>query len=150
MKFLNSFYYAARGVGKAFLRERNLRIHFCAANLVCIFAVEYGLDRMGWTALIITFVIVFAAELLNTAVEAAVDTATQSYSFRAEFAKDVAAGAVLVTAVGAVAVGILLFGDIDRIVRTLKLITGDMVNLVLFFLLLIADYLFVFKIKNIN
>ena len=144
MKFLKSFYYAAGGIGKAFLRERNLRIHFAAANIVCAFAVSYGLEKTEWVCLILTIAAVFAAELMNTAVEAAVDTACEEYTKTAGLAKDAAAGAVLVTAAGAVAVGIFLFGDASRIAQTFRAIAENRTWVFLFLILLIADAVLVF------
>ena len=67
------------------------------------------IERGEWLALVLTIVLVLAAEGVNTAVEAAVDLASPAYHPLAKVAKDVAAGTVLLTAIGAVIVGLILF-----------------------------------------
>ena len=67
----------------------------------------------------LTVFLVIFAELVNTAVEKAVDTATEEIKESAKIAKDAAAGAVLTLSVGAIAVGVCLFGDIEKITYTL-------------------------------
>lgn len=145
---IESISYAFEGIIHSIFNERNLRIHIAIANLICAFAIFYRLDRSGWAVLLLTIIMVISAELFNTAIEAAVDTATDSFSVHARIAKDAAAGAVLITAIGAVIIGFILFGDIPRIVLALRIMTGNLVNICLLVLLLIADAIIVFKAKN--
>ena len=88
-----------------------MRIHFAAAALVLIAGLAVGVSRVELVALMIAAALVIVAELLNTAVEAAIDVATTSFDPRAKVAKDVAAGAVLVCAFIAVLVGYLVFAE---------------------------------------
>ena len=117
--FLKSLSCAAVGLLKPFVAERNMRIHFSFANLIMIFAYFFGLSRTEWAVLVLTVSAVITAELINTAVENAVDTAVRDFSPTAKAAKDIAAGAVLFTAIVSVAVGFILFFDIDKIRTTL-------------------------------
>lgn len=146
--FLSSLINAADGIWKAVLREHNLRFHIVIANLICIFAYFYGLDRLSWAVLFTAIAIVISAELLNTAVEQAVDTATHEIKPSAKLAKDVAAGAVLTAAVCAVLVGVCLFGRGDKITYTLKTIFTDYKKLIPCLLIGIADLCFLFGFKK--
>ena len=68
------------------------------------------LDAVRWAVLVLTIALVFFAEMVNTVVEAIVDLVTPEYHPLAKVAKDVSAGAVLVTAMAAVVVGLLILG----------------------------------------
>ena len=109
---LKSFVYAFRGILAAVKTQRNMRIHLTAAVYVTAFSFFYDLTRTEYALLALTFGAVISCEMINTAVEAAVDISSPDYSEKAGFAKDAAAGAVLVSAIFAVVVGVLLFGDI--------------------------------------
>lgn len=104
-----SFRFAGEGLVWALRSQRNLRIHFFLAILVLLLAAVVQLRRLQLAVLTLTIIVVLVAELLNTAVEAATDLLSPEYDEVARIAKDVAAGAVLVSAVGAVVVGVLLF-----------------------------------------
>jgi len=107
--WLGSFRFATDGLVSALRTERNLRFHFAAAAAAMLLSLLLHLDReaMMWLLLAVTMVI--AAELLNTAVEYAVDVATQDHHPFAKIAKDVSAAAVLVTAAFAAVSGALIF-----------------------------------------
>ena len=113
--FLKSLQCASLGLAKPFVTERNMRIHFSVANLIIVFAHFYGLAKTEWAILFLAIGLVITAELVNTAVESAVDTATSEISQTAKTAKDTAAGAVLFAAIISVAVGCFLFLDIRGI-----------------------------------
>jgi diacylglycerol kinase len=69
-----------------------------------------GISRLEWSVLILTTLLVWMAEFANTALEAVVDLVSPDYHPLAKAAKDVAAAAVLVGALGAVVVGLLILG----------------------------------------
>lgn len=117
-----SFYHALEGIYNAIRGEAHLRFHIMIAVLISIFAYFYGIDRTQWAVLYLAIGAVIGAELFNTALEQAVNTATEDIKPSAKFAKDAAAGAVLVLAAMSVLVGIFLFGNIERISETLKFI----------------------------
>jgi len=106
---LESFNYAFEGVIHVLRTQRNMRIHFAIAAAVLIAALAFGVDKLELIALLISIAFVLFAEMINTAVEAAVDVASTSFDPMAKLAKDIAAGAVLIAAVNAVAVGYLVF-----------------------------------------
>jgi len=107
---LISFKCAFAGLWYVLRTQRNARIHLFVAVTVVMMGLWLGLSRTEWAVLALTIGTVLAAEVLNTVVEAAVDLATAEYHPLAKVAKDVAAGAVLLTAVAAVVVGLLILG----------------------------------------
>ena len=107
--FFRSLWNAMSGFMSALKTERNLRIDLVIADLVLIFAYAYGLDSAGYGVLILTICAVMSAELFNTSLELLSNEVTEEYSERIKFAKDIAAAAVLVAAIGAVIVGVALF-----------------------------------------
>lgn len=108
---IQSLNYGFEGVVAVLRRERNMRIHFGIAAAVLALAVVFDVTRLELIALILVIGFVLAAEMVNTAVEAAVDVATSRFNPLAKLAKDIAAGAVLISSITAVAVGYLVFVD---------------------------------------
>jgi diacylglycerol kinase len=108
--FLRSFGYACAGIAYAARTQRNLRVHLALAGLVIVAGWGLQVTAIEWAVLALTIGAVFSAELVNTVAELAVDLLTQEYHPMAKAAKDVAAAAVLVTALAAVGVGIAIFG----------------------------------------
>jgi diacylglycerol kinase (ATP) len=107
----SSLNYAFEGIIHVLRTQRNMRIHFGLAFAVLLAGLVFGATRAELIALILAATLVIVMEMINTAVEAAVDLATSSFDPRAKIAKDVAAGAVLVTATGAVGVAYFVFAD---------------------------------------
>ena len=106
---IESFNYAIEGIIHALRTHRNLRIHFLVAIVVLVAALWVGVDRFELMALLISIAFVLIAEMINSAIEQAIDVATTSFDPLAKLAKDVAAGAVLIASVNAVAIGYLVF-----------------------------------------
>jgi diacylglycerol kinase (ATP) len=106
---IESFNYAIEGVIHVLRTQRNMRIHFAIAVAVLVIAVAAGVSRIELIALLLAITFVLVAEMINTAVEGTIDAATTSFDPMAKLAKDIAAGAVLISAVNAVAVGYLVF-----------------------------------------
>ena len=106
---IESFNFAIEGIIHVLRTQRNMRIHFAAAFVVLVLALIFDISRLELIALLIAIVFVLIAEMINTAVEAAVDVASTSFDPMAKLAKDIGAGAVLIAAVNAVAVGYLVF-----------------------------------------
>ncbi len=104
-----SFGYAFAGIGAVIAKERNMKIHCFAACLVVIFGLLLNISREEWFTCMILFALVMSLEMVNTAVEATVDLATQELDPRAKLAKDAAAGAVLVAAIFAAMIGLWIF-----------------------------------------
>jgi len=106
---IESFNFAIEGVVHVLRTQRNMRIHFAVAVAVLVIAVAVGVSRLELIALLLSIAFVLVAEMINTAVEGAIDAATTSFDPMAKLAKDIAAGAVLIASVNAVAVGYLVF-----------------------------------------
>jgi len=107
----DSFNYAFEGIIHVLRTQRNLRIHFAIAVLVLVLALVVNVTKMELIVLLLSIAFVLIAEMLNTAIEAAIDIATTSFDPMAKLAKDIAAGAVLIAAVNALAVGYLVFSN---------------------------------------
>ena len=105
-----SFGYAFRGVAAALRTEVHLRFHAAATVAVLGLGWYFGLARWEWALVALAVGLVWSLELVNTAVEAVVNLVSPEYHPLAGRAKDVAAGAVLVGALAALAIGLLIFG----------------------------------------
>jgi diacylglycerol kinase (ATP) len=105
----DSFNNAFEGIIHALRTQRNLRIHFVVAVAVIVLAVIVSVSRLELIVLLISITFVLITEMINTAVEGAIDVATTSFDPMAKLAKDVAAGAVLIATINAIAVGYLIF-----------------------------------------
>ena len=105
-----SFGHAGRGVWSALRSEVHLRFHAATTVVVLGLGFYCGISRLEWALVALAIAGVWTAELLNTAIEALTDLASPDFHPLAGKAKDVAAGAVLLAAAGAVVVGALVFG----------------------------------------
>lgn len=111
-----SFNYAIQGIVYALKTQRNMRLHAIAAAVVLVGALVLDVEPLGFVALIFAIGLVVVAELANTALEAVVDLAVETYDPMAKTAKDVAAGAVLVASIVAVAIGyVVLYAPLVRL-----------------------------------
>jgi diacylglycerol kinase (ATP) len=109
-----SFNFAFEGIIHVLRTQRNMRIHFAVAVVVLVGALATGVDKNELIALLLAIAFVLIAEMVNTAIEGAIDVATTSFDPMAKLAKDIAAGAVLIATVTAVAIGYLVFADRAR------------------------------------
>lgn len=108
--FLRSFYYAFQGIAHTLRTQRNARIHLLITGIVVVAGVWLRITAIEWAVVALTVGLVIGAEMLNTVAEMAVDLLTQRQHPLAKIAKDTGAGAVLITALAAVGVGIAIFG----------------------------------------
>ena len=108
-RLLDSFNYAFEGIIHVLRTQRNMRIHFTLAAVVLVIAIVENVSKIELIALLLAIAFVLIAEMINTAIEGAIDVATSSFDPMAKLAKDIAAGAVLIAAINAVAVGYLVF-----------------------------------------
>jgi diacylglycerol kinase (ATP) len=106
---LRSFVYAGRGLRTVLLSQHNARIHAAATLAVVAAGIALQVSRVEWLCLILAIALVWMAEALNTAFEFLCDVASPEFHPLVEKAKDVAAGAVLISALGAAVVGLLVF-----------------------------------------
>lgn len=109
-KRFESFRYALNGLRTLLLTQHNAWIHLVATVLVLVLGLVLHIKCYEWIPLIIVISIVWMAEALNTAMEFLCDAAVPEIHPLIEKAKDVAAGAVFMSALSALVVGILVFG----------------------------------------
>ncbi|MBR5090531.1 MAG: diacylglycerol kinase family protein [Ruminiclostridium sp.] len=129
---LKSFYCAGRGIAFCLRHERHFRIHLCATAYVMFFATFYDFSRTDYAVLILTCAAVISMEIVNTAIEVVIDKVSPRYNIFAMIGKDIAAGAVLFTSIGAVAVGVFMFWDIAKFVEIFEFFTSDIWKIPLF------------------
>ena len=89
--------------------EQNIKIHIIIMIFVIIAGFYFEIDRIEWIICILLFGMVISLELVNTAIENTVDLAMPEKNQKAKIAKDVAAAAVLVSAVVAAIIGCMIF-----------------------------------------
>ena len=104
-----SFKYAHQGLVFGFKNTRNLQIDVCFAIIVTIFGFIFKLCLIEWVAILLCFALVMSLELVNTAIEEAVNLAMPDIHPIAKISKDVAAGAVMLSALFSVIIGIIIF-----------------------------------------
>jgi len=109
-KFIAGFGYAFHGLWYALRTQRNARVHFVAAILVTIAGLLLHVSTVEFSILYVAIAGVFIAEMFNTVFDICVDLSSPEYRPLAGIAKDVAAGAVLLSAILAVIVGLFILG----------------------------------------
>lgn len=107
-QWLKSANFAIEGILHAAKTQRHLRYHLYAAAFVLLLSYAVGVSRMEFLTIALAVIAVLLAEMLNTAVEAMVDLLSPEHNETAKTAKDVAAGAVLITAMGSAIIGFIV------------------------------------------
>ncbi len=108
-KFLMSFVYAFKGIISSFKSERNMKIHITVMTLVILGGLYFKINTSEWVWCIICFAMVISSEIANTSVETVVNLVSPEKNYKAGLAKDLAAGSVLVAAIGALIIGLIIF-----------------------------------------
>ncbi len=152
---LKSFVYAFRGITYCIAHERNMRIHLCFTAYMFGFLTVHDFFEVSRTQFALLFAVsgmVLALEAVNTAVEKAVDLATKEINSLAKISKDAAAGAVLIAAIGSVAVGISILYQPEAFAKMFEYYKENIPVLIGFIISFIASVIFVFAgpygIKN--
>ncbi len=107
---IRSFKYAFRGIWIMLQSQQNAWIHAAATALVCGAGFYFQFTKFEWCWIVLAIVAVWTAEAFNTAFEFLADKISTEYHPLIGKAKDVAAGAVLITAIGAAIVGVIIIG----------------------------------------
>lgn len=107
-KFIKSFYYAFQGIISSLKQEKNMKVHIIIMIIVIICGIIFKISKIEWIICIILFALVISLELVNTSIEKTVDLITQEKNEIAKIAKDVAAGAVVLSSLNAVIIAILI------------------------------------------
>ena len=106
-KLIKSFKYAFEGILIGIKEEQNMKIPIMI--LVIIFGIMLKINTIEWIICILLFGLVISMELINTAIENTVNLITKEKNQQAKIAKDVAAGAVLVSAIASAIIGLIIF-----------------------------------------
>ena len=152
---LKSFVYAGKGIVYCIRRERNMRIHLvCMVYMYCFLGL-YDFFEVSATQFAVIFIanaIVMMGELINTAIESAINLVeekhNEKYNKIAEISKDTAAGAVLVGAIFAVAVGIAILWQPDAFKAMFDYYKENIFMFVAFIISLIISIIFIFAKPN--
>lgn len=109
IKYFHSFLYALNGVYSATKRERNTRTILICMLIVIASGIWFNISATEWCMCMLAIGLVLSTELTNSAVERLADTITTEYHPQIGLAKDIAAGAVLITVIFSVIVGGIVF-----------------------------------------
>lgn len=146
-KLFMSFVYAFKGIFRTIANERNLRIHLtCVIYMISILSLTdwFVLSRTDWAILVLCCGTVIGGEIVNTAIENAVNLASEEYTEYGKISKDAAAGAVLVSAVTAVIVGIIILFQPEAFKAMYEYFLANPPMLAVFVLSIIPATLFIF------
>lgn len=108
-KFIRGFGYALNGIWHASVTQLNFRVHLVAALVAVYAGYALHISKNEWLWIILSIALVLVAELFNTALEFLVDLVSPEYNKKAGLVKDMSAGAVLITAIGALLIGLMIF-----------------------------------------
>ncbi|MES2397611.1 MAG: diacylglycerol kinase family protein [Bacteroidota bacterium] len=106
---IKSFGFAIEGIITFFKTQHNAWIHAFATVIVVVLGFAFNVNNTEWCFLITAIALVFISEMLNTAIEFLTDIVSPDYNLKAKKVKDVAAGAVLISAIAAVVIGAVVF-----------------------------------------
>lgn len=109
MGFIKSLKAASMGLVEVFKSERNAKIHLIVAFIVVLLGLSLGISSSEWAVIFLAILLVFLAEIVNTAFEKTLDIVDPNHNPKVRIIKDMMAGAVLVAALGAIIIGIAVF-----------------------------------------
>lgn len=107
---LRSIRFAVSGLKEVLISQHNAWVHLCATAVAIIAGMFLRLSMLEWCVLALAITLVWVAEALNTAFEVLCDVASPEFHPLVKKSKDVAAAAVLISAAGAIIIGVLIFG----------------------------------------
>lgn len=148
LQLIKSFKYAVRGICLCIKNERNFRVHIVALLSVLVFALVYGLPKENYIYLLLIFGLVLFAELINSAMEALVNINSSHYNYFARNAKDIAAGAVLITAIFSVAIAVILFSNLEKLQSAICIVFCSPVNIIALVFGVVIAYIFIKGVKK--
>lgn len=144
-KITDSFYDAIRGVWLCIKSERNMRIHTVMAAYVLFFAPFLGVSRGEYAVLLVIISVMITSEALNTAIEKLCDFTCKNQNRLIGMIKDIAAGAVFISAFFAVCIGIVLLFRPKEITALAVLVFTNPTYCIIFILLAALALLFIIK-----
>jgi len=141
-KWIKSANYAIEGVLHGVKTQKHLRYHFISAAAVLFFSYVVGVSRSELIIIAVAIILVLSTEMINSAIEAVVDILSPEYAEKARVAKDIAAGAVLITAFGAAVIGYFVLSPYIKMIYSegfsIAKHSKEEVSLIAFILVLIA------------
>jgi diacylglycerol kinase len=108
-RFYKSLNFAIRGIIEGIRNERSMRYHILIAFFVIILGIFFSLTATEWCIILLCIGSVISAELMNTSIEVNTDLTSPEYNEKAGLSKDIAAGAVLLTCLISVLIGLIIF-----------------------------------------
>ena len=150
---------AFKGIWDTLKSESHMRFHMVAAFYVIIFSSFYSFSNIQWAILVLTIVLVMVLEMVNTCIEKLCNLVADRYEPLVKIAKDISAGAVLLSAIGSAVVAVLFFLDLNVIGNILSFFAENPFYLILLLISAVFSVIFVwlgpvgikaklFKIKN--
>lgn len=109
MKKLQTFKHAINGISHVFKNEQNFKIHIIATILIIIAGFLFSIDKTEWMIIIIAISVVTSFEIINSAIEYLCNFVSPEYNNKIKHIKDASAGAVLISAIGALFLGLIIF-----------------------------------------
>lgn len=106
---LAGFGYAFEGIFEVMQSQANFKIHLFVAFITIVGGFYFSISTLEWCLIVGSIALVLSAETFNTAIEHLTDLASPEYHVLAKKAKDAAAGAVLLIAIGVVIIGLIIF-----------------------------------------
>lgn len=147
---MKSFVYAFKGIIATIKNERNMRIHIVVAFYVLAAGIITGISNAEWAAVLLCIGIVMMAECINTAIEELCDAVHPEESTGIGFAKDAAAGGVLISALAAAVVGGIVFFNSEKVNAALDFYKTDTIPAIILTALLIPAIFFVRGKKKVK
>ena len=144
---IKSFKFAFVGIGSTILTERNMRIHLTVMSYMLAYLFLYDFFTVSKTQFALLFLmcaVVISGELINTAIESIADLVEQKKNIHVKKAKDAAAGAVLISAIAAVAVGISILYQPEAFKALFTYYKENPIMIAVLLLSLVITTLFVF------
>ncbi|GAB6100257.1 diacylglycerol kinase [Halanaerocella petrolearia] len=147
-KLIQSFNYAVAGIVKVLKQERNMKIHFMIAIIVLLASLLFNISKVELVVLFLAITLVIFAEMINTALESLSDLISSQYHPQIKVVKDIAAGAVLITALNAIVIGYIIFFNELRPLTLILLQRVQRTPMHLTFISLIVVMLVVIFVKS--
>ncbi len=147
-KLAMSFVYAFRGIRFCIRHERNVRIHITATLYIIYFSQFYDFTRVEFAVLLLACALVISAEMLNTAIEVVIDKVSGGYNMFAKVGKDIAAGAVFVTALFAAVIGVVMLWDTVVFLKIAEYMISVPTRIALLLASVVLAVLFIFSTKK--
>lgn len=144
LKQIKSFSYAISGLWSVLTTEAHMRFHLVMTIYVIFFCAKFfSLSGTQWALLMLTISAVLITEIINTVLERLCDVVTKEYSKDIKFIKDVSAGAVLLSAICSVAVGVFLLLQVDVLKNIWQYYTTDITSLLVLIITIVIGALFI-------